>query len=408
MKPLPQDNTLEESLLGAMIHNDDIITKLTITWDDFYNSHNIIIFSSIIECYKENNKVDLVLLSEIMKKNKTLQKIWWATKIIEIIEWYSIHWDIVERKIIDLSKKRKIIEYGRKIEQFWFNETDETNEILEKVNNISKYIFDVREKKELWNCMDFINDFYDFRRKVVWRWWLLWIPSPYKELDKYHHWMIEWKIYTIVAYSNVWKSKFAYTYVNDMIKKWKKVLFFSLEVDKWMVFWNLLCNYYWKTYKEVLDNKFDPDYMFENLEIIDDIYQLNDIVNIVKVKQPDFVVIDFIQNIQCQWWSEYEKMTLVAQTLQQLAIQTKITIMNLSQANNESRFKDWENIQPKWSWAIFASSDIIIWLYRDQWNLKLTLIKNKYWKTNINFWVSVDFSRWQFTLFDDNQTEIWY
>jgi hypothetical protein len=33
-------------------------------------------------------------------------------------------------------------------------------------------------------------------------------------------------------------------------------------------------------------------------------------------------------------------MTTVAQELQQLAIETNITIFNISQANNESRFKD--------------------------------------------------------------------
>jgi hypothetical protein len=53
------------------------------------------------------------------------------------------------------------------------------------------------------------------------------------------------------------------------------------------------------------------------------------------MRKPDMIVIDFVQNIRADGKSEYERMTTIATELQQLAINQKIAIFDLSQVSNE-------------------------------------------------------------------------
>jgi hypothetical protein len=117
-------------------------------------------------------------------------------------------------------------------------------------------------------------------------------------------------------------------------------------------------------------------------------------------EKPDVIFIDFVQNIEHNW-SEYEKMTEIALRLQKLAIMTWTTIISLSQVWNESRFLEWSMIMPKWSWALFASSDVIFSLRSKEWEKYFTISKNKYWPANKTFWLNIDYEKSIFNMSED-------
>lgn len=402
----------EQTLLWCILIDHLILNEINIQEEDFWDTKHKLIFKAMNALHKNKKLVDIITLKEFLEVKWQLTNVWWLEYIIELpnLVGTTANWYAYQEIIKEKANRRKIIKMARQIENIWFKEEESITENLAKIENISKYMFetfDVKEKDEFANTINYVNKFEDFRDSIKKYNWLLWIKSPYPLIDKYTKWIIAWKVYTIVAYSNVWKSKFSYSYVNHFLKEGKKVMYISLEVDKAMLFANILANYYEKDFNEVLNDKFYYEmWDFENLEIYDDLYKLQDILWMIKYKKPDIVFIDFIQNIQTSWSSEYEKMTEVAQLIQQTAIQTWTTIFSLSQANNESRFKKWESIQPKWSWAIFASSDIIIALYREEKELYLNILKNKYWKTNINFLLNVDFSKGIFNMVEDVQETI--
>ena len=127
---------------------------------------------------------------------------------------------------------------------------------------------------------------------------------------------------------------------------------------------------------------------------------MQDIKTICKIKNPDVCFIDFVQNIQSKATSEYEKMTQIAQELQLLWISTGITMFNISQISNEGRFKKGDEINLKWSWALFASSDVILILWKENQTLKLTIAKNKFGRNGVEYDVSVDFETAKFNLFE--------
>jgi replicative DNA helicase len=228
----------------------------------------------------------------------------------------------------------------------------------------------------------------------------MWYKWPFDVIDKYTQGIIPWMVYMICAYSNVGKSAFSYAYVCDLLKKGKKVVFFSLEVTKWVLMTNIIRCYYNKNQQEIMN----PDFYFEmwdfeNLKVYDDKKKLEDIKNTTRAEKPDVVFIDFVQNIESLGKSEYENMTTCWKEIQALAIETNATIFNISQVSNESRYKT-DSMQPKWSWQLFFSSDVIVWLYKDNW-MYAHLMKNKFWPNDKKFLVNPDFAKLQFKVVED-------
>jgi len=338
-------------------------------------------------------------------KNVVWLKNWqnWLQNIIDYSKDFEIYyipdWDEQWKKSLE-ELKSKIDFHHFKLD--WFKDINEAeiklwlwkewiNKILSSsTSNIKWSIASAFEKLEKY-------------QKIMKENWMLWIKWPFEELDKITSWIIPWKVYTIWAYSNTWKSKFSYVYVNHFLQMWKKVHYYSLEVDSWMILLNLFANKENKPFSFELKSNLS---FFKNLKIYDDIYNLTDIIENIEKESPDIVFIDFLQNIQTSW-SDYEKMTNIATKLQQTAIKTNCTMINLSQLSNETAKEVawWKSqiVSLKWSWALFSSSDIIFILRAlKDWFIELSIKKNKYWKPWDNFIFKVDFPKGQFTIINQN------
>lgn len=251
---------------------------------------------------------------------------------------------------------------------------------------------------ERWNVVEAFERMKKYTEQMLNNWWKLWYKSPYKELDEFTSGIIPWKVYTIAWYSNVWKSRFTYPYVNHFLDIWKKVLFFSLEVDKWLFIQHLCCNRYNKYQSDLKET--DIDVMdYSNLSIYDDVYRMDDIEFIINETKWDVVFIDFVQNIQYEKGSEYERMSYIARKIQELAILNNITIISLSQLSNtiarDVTKGNTDFVALKWAWEFVASSDVIFLLRMvDNW-MGLTITKNKFgrrpwWEIyfQVDFWKS--------------------
>lgn len=226
---------------------------------------------------------------------------------------------------------------------------------------------------------------------------------PCNELYNKCSGVIPGKVYTIWAYSNVWKSKFAYWHIAYFLKQGKKVLVINLEVDAPHCFMNILQAVNKMNYKEVMDYKLTEDDIdfYSNLTITDDLYKLEDIVNKIESEHYDIVFIDFVQNIEWKGMGDYEKNATVAKTIQRTAIKTGSTIYSLSQLSNsvgkDVAYGNMDFISLKWSGEYFASSDVIFILSKQDNEMIVKISKNKYGRNGGEFAFDVDFARNQFT-----------
>lgn len=231
----------------------------------------------------------------------------------------------------------------------------------------------------------------------------LWSEWPRHEIYDKCSGVIPSKVYTIWAFSNVWKSKFAYAHTAYFLKQWKKVLFINLEVVadeclRWII--QAYDNLDFKEYMNwnLTDEKLEQ---YENLDIRDDLYKMDDIVKCIEESDADIVFIDFVQNIDAWGGSLYEQSAKIAKTIQQTAIKTKKTIYSLSQLSNSTarEVQSWMNdlTMLKWGWEYYASSDVIFILSKDEDWMKVKIEKNKFWPKWSNIILSADLSRNSFT-----------
>ena len=403
-KQLPHSIESEQALIWSIMISPNIIWDIDLKQEDFYNDTTWRLFEAMKHLFYKWVKIDILTISDFLKNKWVLDKIWWVSYLMELVEacHHTSHYLSYVNIIKEKSNRRKIIQYGREMEMLWFNEETEINKSVSKIKDI--YELSIKQNtKAGYDIIALTNSFEDDRNKYKDKWWF-WETSPYDVIDKYTWWIKPWFVYMITAYSNVWKSNFSYTYVVDMLKKWKKVILFSLEVSYNKLFRHIVRAYYNKTEKEIMSDDFFFDMShFENLTIYDNVYQLQEIENLTRYHKPDCIFIDFVQNIRCEWSSEYERMSKVAIDLQLLTIELNIITFNISQANNEWRNAGADKIQPRWSWALFQSSDVIIWLSREDRLLRLHLIKVKDWVADIWFLVNPDFARLKFNVSESEE-----
>lgn len=233
--------------------------------------------------------------------------------------------------------------------------------------------------------------FYGMQKIYTSRGWMLGYKTPFKALDNVIQGIIEGKVYSIWAYANTGKSQFSYEFVQDMLKKWKRVWYFSLEVDAGMLLSHVAKAFYKENYKHILSwevkvNKKD----FANLFIYDNIRKFDQIKKTCELEKFDVVFIDYFQAISYpgQWYEKYDNL---AMDIQAMAIETNTSVFILSQVTNESRNqKEWNMITLKWGGWLQAASDVVMTLANDTWFLKLSISKNKFGKRE-DYIVSNDF-----------------
>lgn len=432
---------------------EEQINYLRSRWIDYEKVKDVVRNNNWIACKIYNEKWQPISINTRSIDKKEFRILAWTqskwvymwdidrdNKKVYVVEWMFDFLTLRQftKNVIWLKSVNDWIEVVKEFYNRWYEivlipDNDEPwKTVLEKFKDIKYSLFDLAE----YNVKD-INDFLLY--SWLWEWiidiieqnrvrekenhelaymkllniqklynerWKRWVDWPFPQLDRYTQWIIEWTVYTIWAFSNTGKSQLAYEYASYFLRKWKKVMFISTEVWIWDLLAFIARNFYRKNYYDILSwrEKINIE-DFKNLKLYDNVKDFVKIKELVDINKPDYLFIDFIQSIKYVWSSEYEKMSNIAVDMQDLAINKQITIFSLSQVNNESRNNDLDNLTLKWSWWLFASSDVIIWLYRKNWQTKLSIIKNKFWKTRIEFDMDINFKTWEILLFNDDLDE---
>jgi len=221
-------------------------------------------------------------------------------------------------------------------------------------------------------------------------------PTPFRPLEKYIHGWERKRVYTLAAFSNLGKSKVMYQVVSHALRNGKRCLFISLEVESAVVLANVASSYLNKPYMDVLREGNCHQVLPKDLiRIVDDKYEFTEIADEVRRYSPDYVFVDFVQNVRNGIGEKYEVSARNAVDFQCLAKEAGVTMFLVSQVPNDSRFKDGENVNLKGGGELFASSDCIFSMHREQDRLFLTIAKNKVGPAMRKFTLDCDFDRGQ-------------
>ena len=237
-KVQPQDLDAEQSVLGSMMMSKDAIALVIgkLKEDHYYREAHALIFRAILELYQKNEPVDLVTVSNTMKKSNTLEKAGGQLYLADIIDTVPTSANILSYADIVVEKYmlRKLIDTGSDIIKEAFDPTQEVGQVVESAQSSIMNIANAQVTDEfvkldevVKTVFDEIQSVYDNDEKI------LGVPSGFTDLDKMTSGFQRGDLIILAARPSMGKTTLAMNMaMNVALKKNEGVAVFSLEMPK--------------------------------------------------------------------------------------------------------------------------------------------------------------------------------
>ncbi|MBR1753589.1 replicative DNA helicase [bacterium] len=236
-KLIPQDVDAEEALLGAILINERVISKVVeyISPQSFYKIAHRDVYEAMLTLYNNNKNIDIVTVSDVLNLNNKLESVGGRAFINDLsfkaittsnIEYYA---KIVQEKSI----KRALITAGAEIvsEGYNVNPSEESLDVAEKL------IFDIASKKaskDIQHIKDLVLQAYEnIEYRSNHKGELTGCPTGFRDLDALTNGLQRSDLIILAARPSMGKTAFALNIAqNAAIRYNVPVAIFSLEMSK--------------------------------------------------------------------------------------------------------------------------------------------------------------------------------
>jgi len=391
----PQSIELEEAVLGAiMLEKDAVITVLDIIKpDSFYKDAHQKIFSAIVDLSINDRPIDILTVTEELKKNKNLEEVGGPYYIAQLTSRVAsaanieYHARIIQQKYI----QRELIRVSSDIQTRAFDESFDVNDLLDYSESQLFEITQGNIKKEIVKVNFLIQDAIKQIEEAGKREdHLSGVPSGYSKLDRITSGWQRSDLIVIAARPSMGKTAFVLTMARNMAIDHKRpVAFFSLEMSSLQLVNRLIScetelpsdrirngrlnHEEWKQ----LDTKIKP---LENaLLFIDDtpaisIFELRAKCRRLK-KQHDIqaVIIDYLQLMAGPpdiKGNREQEVSIISRSLKSIAKELNVPVIALSQLNRSVEMRT-GNKRPQLSdlresGAIEQDADVVCFIHRPE------------------------------------------
>jgi replicative DNA helicase len=132
----PHSLDAEQSVLGSLLMDKDSVVEVAplLKASYFYEPKHSLIYDAILGLYEERDPVDVVTVSEKLKKKKALSKVGGAGYLSDLVNRVptSAHAEKYAKIVKDLHTKRELITQGSKLVENSFDEGKELSQILDE------------------------------------------------------------------------------------------------------------------------------------------------------------------------------------------------------------------------------------------------------------------------------------
>ncbi len=234
----PQNLDAEISLLGAILIDEEILADVSdkVKAEDFYDKRHKSMFAAILRLFEAHKPVDLLTLTEELKKKGELDLVGGPGYISELTnsvptaahaESYA---DIVRQKAL----RRRLIKASSEIAEMGFEEDTEVQELLEKAEAELFSVSGTNLKQDLVSLEQILNESFDrldelHRDKNKMRG----VRTGWKDLDNMTAGLQRSDLIILAARPAMGKSTLSTNLAyNVAVKEKMPVLIFSLEMSK--------------------------------------------------------------------------------------------------------------------------------------------------------------------------------
>jgi replicative DNA helicase len=390
----PQNTDAERSLLGSMLLDKDAVVNVS-GWlkpHHFYDGRHAKIYENIVHLFENGLPIDVVTISDRLKKEKELKKIGGRAYLAELASSVptAAHAEEYANIVKESATRRGLISCASKMTEMSY---DEEKELHEVVDQSEKLLYDIAQegvKANFVHIKELLKDAYERAAQAQDADELRGISTGFKELDSLLGGYQKSDLIILAARPSVGKTALALDMMRHAaIHEKKNIAFFSLEMSKVQImdrllgmqsgvpFWKIRTNQV--TDEEVMKLSNTMGLMADANIFIDD--QAGQHINQVRTKARRLsmergVDIIFLDYLQLMHGNRTESRTLevaeVSQGLKNLAKELEIPVVGLSQLSRAIEQR--QNRRPQLSdlresGSIEQDADVVMFIDREEtWN----------------------------------------
>jgi len=396
----PQNIEAEMALLGSMLLEEDAIAQATetIRESDFYKDSHKKIFASILRLYQQGRSVDLVTLTDLLKKEGTLEEIGNVSYLTTLASFVPTAANVEHyvRIVREKSVLRSLIHIATHIATSCYDGAEETNLLLDKAESM---IFDVAmhgSPQTFTPIKDLVRDSFEtietlYQRKVH----VTGVSTSFADLDARTAGLQPSDLIVLAGRPSMGKSSLAMNIAEHAALEEKKgVAVFSLEMSKEHLVLRMLCSHAKVDIQKVrtgfVPEKAWPELstaagkLAESVIFIDDSPDISALELRAKARRLkarydiQLVVVDYLQLMRAHTKTDnrQQEISEISRSLKALARELHIPVVAVSQLSRAPERR--EDFRPRLSdlresGAIEQDADLVLLLFREDYYKNLPM-----------------------------------
>ncbi len=234
----PQNLDAEKSLLGAILIDEEVIADVAELAhpSDFYDKQHGIVYGGMLRLYEHHKPVDLLTLTEELKKKDELDAIGGSAFLTELTNYVpsAAHARSYAELVASKAVRRRLIKASADISELGFDEDTTTQELLERAEAELFSVSDQSLKQDLVSLESILTESFDrieelHRNKGQ----LRGIRTGYRDLDNMTAGLQRSDLIILAARPAMGKTALVTNLAYNVATIAKQpVLFFSLEMSK--------------------------------------------------------------------------------------------------------------------------------------------------------------------------------
>ena len=236
-KIIPQNPEAEKSLLGAVLIDEEVLADIAdkVSAKDFYDPRHELVFAAMLRLYEKHTPVDLLTLTEELRKSDDLKSVGGAAYLSELTNYVpsSAHATSYAEMVAAAAVRRRLIKAGATISELAFSDGEEIQEILSRAEADLYSVSEASEKSELVSIESILTESFD-RMEELHRdkGKLRGVKTGFRDLDKLTAGLQKSDLIILAARPAMGKSILAQNLAYSVATKENKaVLIFNLEMS---------------------------------------------------------------------------------------------------------------------------------------------------------------------------------
>jgi replicative DNA helicase len=402
----PQNVEAEQSVLGAMLIEREAISRVAefLQMGDFYREAHRLIYDAIIQLYNKNEAVDLITITEQLKKEDKLEAVGGISYISSLANSIPTAANVIyhARIIEEKALLRQLINAATHIAGMGYEANDDVVNVLDQAE---KMILGVSNRKVTGDFAPVKNIILDAFSKIeqlyASKGGITGLATGFKDLDRLTAGLQPSDLILIAARPSMGKTAFVLNIARNVaVKEKKPVAFFSLEMSKEQLVQRMLCaeapidaqrlrigelqDNDWKNLVKAAERLSSAPIFIDDTAGIT-VAEMRAKARRLKIEHDlQLVVIDYLQLMQGQSGSgrsenRQQEISEISRSLKGLARELSVPVIALSQLSRgvESRQSKKPMLSDlRESGSLEQDADIVAFLYREDYYNPETENKN--------------------------------